>query len=71
MALAGLVLAVLGRELLPPLPPQLLADKGSVTWISCDITPSFNSFAKLSNSSLKCWSLSCNSLELATLSWPS
>lgn len=71
MALAGLVLVVLGRGLLPPSPPQLPAGKDSVTWISCDTTPSSNSFAKLSNSSPKCWSLSCNSLELATLNWPS
>lgn len=71
MVLAALLPAVLGRELLPPWRPQLLAGKDSETWTSCDTTPSFNSFAKLSNSSPKCWSLSCNSLEQATLNWPS
>lgn len=75
MALAGQVPVgqepVLGQEPLPPSPPPLLAGKDSATWTSCDTTPSSNSFAKLSNSSLKCWSPSCNSLGLAILSWPS
>lgn len=73
MARAGLVpvglVPVLEQEPLPLSPPPPLAGKDSAIWTSCDTTPSSNSSAKLSNSSLKCWSLSCNSLALATLSW--
>lgn len=76
MALAGLVpvglLLVPVREpLLLSLPLQPRAGKDSAIWTSCDITPSSNSFAKLFNSSHKCWSLSCNNLAPATLNSPS
>ena len=43
----------------------------SETWISCAPTLSSNSSAKLYNSSPRCWSLSCNSSALVTLSLPS